>query len=609
VLKRHLHRQNLYKFLLISSGLAIAVLLCQFSLYRWEFMTYDLLFRMKAPQKTSNNIVLLKIDSQTLDDLGRSPNAFEHTKLLEILQRKKPKAIAYLLDPNKIEGSKKDRLQLAKTIHQSRNFMVGIPELDVGANTEKFLLPYPYDKVATFQAILSEDRVNFGGDGVSRRAILTYKDRWFMHPVAAQLLSGKKTVQDYQGQFTFKGSTQIFTNTRKSGSFPSASFIDTLKSQELMLDAKGKVILVGQASDFDAQDFVRTPYSREINAMPKIEYHANIIDSLIQNNGIVKAGNIYMYATTIAMSLLTLFFTFQLRPVMGIASILGSGILYFFICYIAFSSTQIWLPIAHPLLALFCTYYFFIPYRLISESKKSWQYQQKNELLLQVEELKNNFISMMSHDLKTPLARIQGMAEMASVKKQNLDPQQCEALESIKMSTIELNTFVSSVLNLSRVESQGVQLNKESKDINKIIEDIISKNQYQADKKNIQIVFEPEPLFAISIDSDLMKQTIHNLVENAIKYSLENSKILITTEEADGKIQIQVADQGIGIPSEEMDKIFTKFYRSKNAKSSPIKGNGLGLYLSYYFVNLHEGNITVESEPNKGSTFTVQIPV
>lgn len=106
-----------------------------------------------------------------------------------------------------------------------------------------------------------------------------------------------------------------------------------------------------------------------------------------------------------------------------------------------------------------------------------------------------------------------------------------------------------------------------------------------------------------------MHQVITNLIENAIKYSPENSKILVSSEEIDGKIIIQVADQGIGIDPEDRDHIFTKFYRSQNAKTSNISGSGLGLYLSKYFVNLHQGQIHVESEPKSGSTFTIELPM
>ncbi len=246
---------------------------------------------------------------------------------------------------------------------------------------------------------------------------------------------------------------------------------------------------------------------------------------------------------------------------------------------------------------------------MIVENRRSWEYFQKNRLLTQVEELKTNFLSMMSHDLKTPIARIQGMTEVVMHDPNPLSPVQKEALETLSTSSQELLEFVSSILNLGRIESKALKLHLQSRDPNTLLQEAVAKLEYLAKSKNISIKAELEPLFSLKMDVDLMRQVFSNLVENAIKYSPENSSILITTEEQEGRIVIQVADQGMGIPEDELPHVFTKFYRSKNAKSSPIKGSGLGLYLAKYFVELHKGSISVESEFGRGSTFTVELPM
>jgi len=215
----------------------------------------------------------------------------------------------------------------------------------------------------------------------------------------------------------------------------------------------------------------------------------------------------------------------------------------------------------------------------------------------------------MFHDLKTPLARIQGMADIALANTENLEPEQKNAVQTIRKSAEELTEFISSILDLSRVESQKIKLNLQSRDINRILEDTIKKYEYLAQQKNIEIIPELETLFSVKIDGDLIKQVFSNLVENAIKYSPTDSKILVTSEEVNGHIIIQVADQGIGITENEIKHIFTKFYRTKHVKNSPIKGSGLGLYLAKYFVELHKGQISVESLPQQGSTFTVNLPM
>jgi signal transduction histidine kinase len=312
---------------------------------------------------------------------------------------------------------------------------------------------------------------------------------------------------------------------------------------------------------------------------------------------------------TTLIALLTVFVVWSLKPTQGLIILASTLTTFASISYILFALGGIWVGMAHPILAIFICYYFFIPYRLIKENRRSWEYYQKNKLLTQVEELKTNFLSMMSHDLKTPLARIQGMADVALQDSNSLSPQQNEALETISKSSEELTYFITSILNLTRVESEGVKLHLQSKDVNALLDEVIRKFEYMAQKKNISIIREFEPLFSVKMDVDLMRQVFANLVENAIKYSKENSKILVTTEETDGRISIQVADQGIGIRRDEINNIFLKFYRSHDAKSSPIKGSGLGLYLAKYFVELHKGEIAVESVHDQGSTFTVNLPM
>jgi signal transduction histidine kinase len=602
-------RDYFFQTLKVSLGLVIAFILCQFPLYYLEFYGYDLMHRLRPATPPSGQVAIVAIDSRTLGQLNRPPHLNEHTEVLRKIYLERPRAVIYLENPKLVRGDTGTRTAFAHMAKAFPFFSVSIPDLEVDGNSEKFQLPKPLHTISTHQGILSEDKVNFGGDGVSRRGIISYENKWFIHPLAAQTITGPKNVSDYKGVFDFKGSQQVLVNMHPKDSFPRTSFFDVMQGRFAFGTFANKVVIVGKASDYDSPDFVRSVYSRDIAALPTIEYHANIIDTLITDTAITQAPNWLNLLITAIISLLAVFFTFRLSPLKGLMFILITATVFVGATFSAFWFLGFWINLAHPLLAIFITYYFFIPYRLIAESRRSWEYQQKNQLLTQVEELKNNFISMMSHDLKTPIARIQGMAEMALSNLQNPNDKPKDALQSICNSTEELTIFINSILNLSRVESKGVKLQLESKDINTLVKEVVEKNQFQADKKNIQILFEPEPLFSIKVDVDLMRQVIHNVIENAIKYSPENSKVLITTEEVSGEIQLQVSDQGMGISTDEVDKIFYKFYRSKNAKTSPIKGSGLGLYLSDYFVKLHNGKIQVESVPEQGSTFTVSLPI
>jgi len=269
----------------------------------------------------------------------------------------------------------------------------------------------------------------------------------------------------------------------------------------------------------------------------------------------------------------------------------------------------LWIDLAHPLLALFLCYYFFIPYRLIKENRRSWEYYQKHQLLTQVEELKTNFISMMSHDLKTPIARIQGMTEVIYKDQQPLSNSQRDAIDTIRSSSDDLLKFINAILQYGRIESQGIELHRQSKDINQLLIDVVKKHEFLAKVKRIKIQQELEPMFPVQVDPELLKQVFSNLLENAIKYSPEDSVVTVRSREDGDKVLVDFIDQGIGIPEMDLPNIFMKFFRTHTVKTSTIKGSGLGLYLAKYFIELHKGQISAQSELNKGSIFTVELSI
>ncbi len=312
---------------------------------------------------------------------------------------------------------------------------------------------------------------------------------------------------------------------------------------------------------------------------------------------------------TFGVAAIIIYVVLAIKPTLALSVLLGTLSIFIFISMVLFSLFNVWVGMSHPLLAAFICYYFLIPYRLILENRRSWEYYQKNKILSQVEELKSNFLSMMSHDIKTPLARIQGMVDIIKRDTQPLADQQKQALDTINQSAKDLTSFISSLLDVGRVEGKGIQLHISSKDINGLLNEVIAKHEFLAKEKNIEIITEFEPLFSVKFDVELMRQVFSNLLENAIKYSPPDSKILVVTEEVNGEIMVQFSDQGIGISDSEISNIFMKFYRSKDVKNTPIKGTGVGLYLAKYFVELHKGRIEVESKPQQGSTFTVNLPM
>ncbi|RYZ86513.1 MAG: CHASE2 domain-containing protein, partial [Proteobacteria bacterium] len=402
---------------------------------------------------------------------------------------------------------------------------------------------------------------------------------------------------------------QLYISYRKAGTYPRTSFEKVLNSEFPIGKFRDKIVLIGNDHGGSVRDYIKTPFSKDAKAMTTLEVHANMLDTLIQDKAPIQAPGWINLLITILISILTVHVLFTLKPIRSLSVILATGGFLVLFGFLTFWPCGYWVRMAHPFLAIFLCYYFFIPYRLIIENRRSWEYYQRNKLLSQVEELKTNFISMMSHDLKTPLARIQGMTDMILKDAQPLSSPQREAVDTIRHSSEDLLKFINAILNYGKIESEGVELHMQSRDVNALLKDVIRKHEFLAKVKRIPIESVLEPLFPIQVDPELMKQVFSNLIENAIKYSPDESNVRVTSEEQDGKVIIRIEDQGPGIPLDEVNAIFMKFFRSKNAKSSPIKGSGLGLYLAKYFTELHQGKLLVESTYGKGSTFTVELPL
>ena len=184
-----------------------------------------------------------------------------------------------------------------------------------------------------------------------------------------------------------------------------------------------------------------------------------------------------------------------------------------------------------------------------------------------------------------------------------------ESLESIDNSNNELKHYISSVLNLSRIESQKVILNKKSNDINRIIEEVLKRLKTVAQAKSITFEQNLEPLFSVECDEDLIRQVLTNLVDNAIKYSPQNAKVIVSSREEEGYIRVDIQDFGPGISNDQLPLMFQKFNRFLRPMNEQVKGTGLGLYLSKYFIELHGGTIRLRSELGLGATFTFTLPL
>lgn len=588
----------------------VAFFLGQMNLAYLESYLYDLRVRAAPTEPTSGLIELVLFNRDSVQALKRDLDASILSQLIKKIRTQNPGKIILNINLEEISGTSDQKKELAHTATETPHLFVVTDRLKLKGDEANLSLAPPFEKVRLASAPRTSDLKIYAKDGVTRRMLIAYQDIPLLHTeIASEYNSSINDIGNIQGTFAFADSKQVYIKFHPTGTYPQTSAIEILNSSAPHRNLENKIIIIGNDTEQNSLDYILTPYSREITAMSSTEMHANMFDTLIRNSAPKAAPEWINMLILWLMSVFTVHVVFAMSPAKGL-TVLASTIFAFIItAALFFVYANLWIHMAAPLLTAFLCYYFFIPYRLIVENRRSWEYYQKNKLLSQVEELKTNFISMMSHDLKTPIARIQGMTDIILTDTVKLSSQQREAVDTIKHSSDDLLKFINAILSYGKIESQGVQLHLQSKDVNNLLHEVIRKHEFLAKVKRIQIVSELEPMFPVPIDADLMKQVFSNLIENAIKYSPEDTKILVTSEEKDSKVVVQVSDQGPGIPPDEISNIFMKFFRSKNAKSSPIKGSGLGLYLAKYFTELHHGHIFVESSHGNGSTFTVELPI
>ncbi len=606
-------------FIRIAFALLAAAMISSLKLDYIESYLYDVRVTLKAfvglAKPTGTPIVLIKINSATVDQYKGFPGFQSHADFLNVVQKGAPQFVIYdfRTKDGKIEdinGSDAEKINFAKAATQLKEFFIPTDKTELKAEAGKLKLDEPFESLKIVSGPKAPDMYLFAKDSVYRRMLISYQDQTLMHAGVASFYNSQiKNEDSIRGQFDFLDSSQIYINYHQKDSFPTYNFEDVLAGKVNPEIFKGRLVIVGTDTGKSVREYVQTPFSREITSMPSMELHANMFQTLIENSAPIRLPHWINILLTCLISVFTVHVVLTLKPSRGLillmTTLIGMGLL----ATLLFIAVGIWVDLAHPFLAIFLCYYFFIPYRLIIENRKSWEYFQKNKLLQQVEELKTNFISMMSHDLKTPIARIQGMTEMILKDEVALSSLQREAVDTIKSSSDDLLKFINSILQYGRIESQGVELRRQSKDINQIILDVIKKHEFLAQVKKIKIVKELETLFPVSMDPDLIRQALSNLIENAIKYSPDESTVTVRTREETHSVVVDVIDQGIGIPTVDLPNIFMKFFRSHNVKTSTIKGTGLGLYLAQYFVQLHKGEITVNSDSAHGSHFTVHLPI
>ena len=226
------------------------------------------------------------------------------------------------------------------------------------------------------------------------------------------------------------------------------------------------------------------------------------------------------------------------------------------------------------------------------------------------EEAQHAFVAQATHELRTPLTNIRLYTEMAMDEGKKNPAVLANCLNIINQETYRLDRTVADILSITEIEAGTLTVRKEDVRLEEIFPELQAGYAAQADEKQIQMVFNlPPKLPVIKGDREKIRVALHNLVGNALKYTPAGGQVSVTVTANDGHLVVEVGDTGIGMSEEDREHAFEKFYRAKDARVAKITGSGLGLAIAREVVRMHGGDITVESELNRGSTFTLALPI
>jgi len=239
-----------------------------------------------------------------------------------------------------------------------------------------------------------------------------------------------------------------------------------------------------------------------------------------------------------------------------------------------------------------------------------WDYAILYKKIKEVDQMKDEFISIASHELRAPLTAIKGylflILEETYGKITNEEIK--KGLNKTVVSVKRLEALVEDLLNVSRIEQKRLEVKNENIEIEPIIEEIVDQLKISADEKNLLLEYAKpkEKLPIVSADPERLKQALINLIGNSIKYT-EKGSVKITTKAEGDKLEIKIADTGIGMSAEEQKHLFEKFYRAQNEKTKKIIGTGLGLWITKQIIELMNGKIYLESMKGVGTQVTVKL--
>lgn len=246
----------------------------------------------------------------------------------------------------------------------------------------------------------------------------------------------------------------------------------------------------------------------------------------------------------------------------------------------------------------------FVEIQVLAEN-----YNEVLERLATIDQTRTEFVSNVSHELKTPITSMKVLAESLTQNEAATREDYAEFMSDIVDEIDRETKIINDLLTLVKTDSNSNDMNLEETDINEMMETIVKTVSPLAKQRGISLSYENYKEITARVDAVKLSLAISNLIENAVKYNVDNGWIKCSLNTDNRYFYIKVADSGVGIPDDAKDRVFDRFYRVDKARSRDTGGTGLGLSITRGIVNAHKGTIKLYSESGKGTTFTVKIPL
>ncbi len=594
------------------AGAVLLSLLISFTALGRQFdnYAYDFLFRLIQPKPWQPSSIILAIDEATLSKYGG--NVGIRAAIADGIAKIKPaNPAAVAVDVILAEPSTPE---IDATLEAA---LAGTPNLILASyllENETWTNPIPRFRRYAFsvghvQASFDEH------DSVSREVPLEkvagHDRHWSLALDAFRAVNNVKQIEESPqdlriGALTIPSKLRDNTIDGRTirvrypplsmGRLPRISIAELDANPALAARFTGKVVFVGETA-LAAGDSWSTPYSNG-KTTPGIEMHASEYETLVRRNFLTDASNLAVLAVCLLIATLAgVIFALGsgwLANTEAALLILGSQALP----AIAFANSTVWDWMPGTLTAI-----------LSISAAATWRHLLVRRALRLSENEKTRYqkaMQFVTHEMRTPLTAIQGSSELISRYGQMPEAKRKQMAELINAESKRLARMIETFLSVERLSAGQMEMKQERFPLPELVERCTERARPYADRKQIEIDVENLPPDELTGDRELMEYAVYNLLTNAVKYSPEKTRVRVFGEDdKGGRIRLSIEDQGIGMDKKEVSRIFEKFYRTKRAEQSGEAGTGIGLSIVEQIVTQHGGTIDVESEPGKGSRFTL----